>query len=126
MAELTKPYTLNFSERPYYLYAHLTSDNISEEIIRGYVSELVAESDSTGRDRIMLFRDIPVVMTEADVFHTVSESLEMLRGKKLAIVNPHAVVEKELKFGMTVGQNRGGNYAVFDNEAAAEAWLLGQ
>lgn len=126
MPEPDKPYTLNFAERPGYLYAHLTSETISEAIIRGYVSEIVAESDSTGRDRIMLVRDIPVVMTEGDVFHTVTDSLDMLRGKKLAIVNPHEVIEKELQFGMTVGQNRGGNYAVFADETAAEEWLLGQ
>lgn len=124
MTETTKPYTLNFTERPEYLYAHLTAETISADIIRGYVSEVAAKSDSTGKHRILLFRDIPVVMTEGDVFHTVSESLELLRGKKLAIVNPHAVIEKELQFGMTVGQNRGGNYAVFDNEASAETWLM--
>lgn len=124
MPEPNKPYTLTFTDRPDYLYAHLTSDTISEEIISAYVSDIVTESEAKDRHRIMLFRDIPVVMTEGDVFYTVSESLELLRGKKLAIVNPYPVIAKELNFGMTVGQNRGGNYAVFDDEGAAEAWLL--
>jgi hypothetical protein len=54
----------------------------------------------------------------------VSESLDALAGKKLALVNPHAAIEAEVNFGMTVGQNRGGNYRSFETVPDAEAWLL--
>ena len=47
-----------------------------------------------------------------------------LRGKKLALVNPHAAIQKEVEFGVTVGLNRGGNYADFTDIASAERWLL--
>lgn len=124
MNDTPKEYTLTFEVRPGYLYAHLASDKITVDIIRGYVEEIVAKSRETGLDRILLYRDIPAVLTEGEVFHTVSDSLEALRGKKLALVNPYSDIEKPLRFGMTVGQNRGGNYASFDALETAEACLL--
>ena len=119
-----KHYSLSTEERQGYLYVHLASETISEEIIRGYVAEMVEASERTHSDRIMLYRDIPAVMTEGEVFHTVSDSLQAFRGRKLALVNPYPEIMKELKFGMTVGQNRGGNYAVFESTSEAEEWLL--
>jgi len=124
MTKPSQPYELTFEDRPGYLYAHLKGDTISSEVIRSYVAEIVAKSNSTGQGRILLYRDIPAVLSEGETFFTVRESLESLRGKKLALVNPHADINKEVKFGMTVGHNRGGNYADFEDIAAAEKWLL--
>lgn len=124
MSTPPEPYELTFETRPGYLYANLRGDAISVALIRAYVAEIVAESNATGLNRIMLYRDIPAILSEAETFFTVRESLEALRGKKLALVNPHADIDKEVKFGMTVGHNRGGNYADFEDIAAAEKWLL--
>jgi hypothetical protein len=124
MAEPSDTYQLSFEVRPEYLYAELRARSISEEIIRGYVTELVAKSRESGRDRILLYRDIPAIMATYQVFSTVNESLNALRGKKLALVNPHASIDEDLEFGLTVGQNRGGNYRRFTNIPDAEAWLL--
>ena len=124
MTKPSQPYELTFEDRPGYLYAHLKGDTISSEVIRSYVAEIVAKSNSTGQGRILLYRDIPAVLSEGETFFTVRESLESLRGKKLALVNPHADINKEVKFGMTVGHNRGGNYADFEDIPSAEIWLL--
>lgn len=124
MTAPNKPYLLTFSEHPEYLYANLTGDAISAEIIRGYIGEIVARCSETGKHRILLYRDIPAVLTEGEVFHSVNESLDALIGKKLALVNPHAAIQPGIEFGMTVGQNRGGNYRSFTTVADAEAWLL--
>jgi hypothetical protein len=105
------------------LRADLTGETVSPEIIRGYIAEVVAESNETGIDRILLYRDIPAVLSAGEVFHTVSESLDALRGKKVALVNPHASIQENIDFGVTVGKNRGGNYKTFPDAAAAEAWL---
>lgn len=120
----TKPYQLIFTVHPEYIYANLTSATISAQIIRDYIGEIVARCDATGRQRILLYRDIPAVLPGYEVFHTVNESIGALTGKKLALVNPHAAIEPEVGFAMTVGQNRGGNYRSFNNVADAEAWLL--
>jgi hypothetical protein len=118
------PYLITFSVRPEYLYADLKGETISAGIIRGYIREIVAKSDETGKHRILLYRDIPAVLSGGEVFFTVSESLDALTGKKLALVNPHLAIEAAIDFGVTVGQNRGGNYRSFNNVAAAEEWLL--
>jgi hypothetical protein len=124
MTAPTGPYQLTFTVHPEYLYANLSGDTISVQIIRDYIGEIVAKCDATGKRRILLYRDIPAVLPEYEVFHTVNESLGALIGKKLALVNPHSALEPEVDFGMTVGQNRGGNYRSFNNIADAEAWLL--
>jgi hypothetical protein len=124
MAAPTKAYQLTFTVYPEYLFADLKSDTISAEIIRDYIDEIVAKCAETGMRRILLYRDIPVVLSGGEVFHTVNESLGALSGKKLALVNPHAAIEAKIDFGMTVGQNRGGNYRSFNNMPDAETWLL--
>jgi len=124
MAAPNKLYQLTFIVHPEYLYANLKSDTISVQIIRDYINELVAKCDETGLRRILLYRDIPAVLSGGEVFHTVNDSLGALAGKKLALVNPHPDIETKVDFGMTVGQNRGGNYRSFRIVAEAEAWLL--
>ena len=124
MTTPSKPYLLTFTVHAEYLYANLTADAISAEMIRDYIGEIVAKSDETGKNRILLYRDIPAVLSGGEVFFTVNQSLDALVGRKLAIVNPYANISAEIEFGVTVGQNRGGNYRSFDNVSAAEAWLL--
>lgn len=124
MSTPSKPYQLTFTIHPDYLYVDLKGETISAEIISGYIAEIVAKSDETGQHRILLFRDIPAILSGGEVFFTVNQSLETLVGKKLALVNPHKDIATAVDFGVTVGQNRGGNYRSFDNVAAAKAWLL--
>ena len=124
---MTRPvnnYQLTFTEHPAYLRADLKADTITAEIIREYIGELVAKSNETGKNRILFYRDVPAVLPPVEVFHTVSESLAALRGKKLALVNPHASIQEGVEFGVTVGKNRGGNYRTFNEVASAETWLL--
>jgi hypothetical protein len=102
----------------------LAGETISESIIRDYIADIVNECVKTGNDRILLYRDIPAVLPEGSVYHTVSASLDALRGKRVALVNPHSQLDTEVQFGVTVGQNRGGNYASFDNVDEALVWLL--
>jgi len=126
MTSSDKPYDLTFDERPGYLFAHLQGDTISVEVIRDYIAEIVVKSNATGKQRIMLYRDIPAVLPESQTFFTVSASLEALRGKKVALVNPHTALDREVEFGVTVGLNRGGNYANFNDVDTAERWLLAE
>jgi len=124
MTDPAKPYTIAFEVRPGYLYVDLKGDVISTDVIRSYVADVLEECERSGMRRIMLYRDIPVILSEAEMFYTVNESLEALRGKKVALVNPHDELQKELDFGMTVGSNRGGQYGSFIDIDDAEKWLL--
>lgn len=119
-----KPYRLEITEHPQYLYAHLSGETISAAIIREYIMEIVAKCDEMGKERILLYRDIPAILSGGEVYFTVNESLEALTGKKVALVNPHLSIESEIDFGVTVGRNRGGNYRSFNTVEDAEAWLV--
>lgn len=125
MNEFPDPYQLVFEVRDGYLYAGLKAETISQEIISGYVADVIAKAHETGKSKVLLYRDIPAVMSTHQVFGTVNDSLDAFRGIKLALVNPHAAIDEDIKFGLTVGQNRGGNYKSFNNVEDAEAWLLG-
>ena len=125
MSPLTRPYEIIFTEHPEYLYVELRGGRVSPDIIRDYIADILAKCGETGKTRILLYRDIPAVLSEGEVFHTVNESLQALSGKKLALVNPHENIRSAVEFGMTVGQNRGGNYRSFNNVAEAQEWLLG-
>lgn len=124
MASLNKNYELAFTEHPEYIYAELKGESISADIIREYVAELAAKCKETGKSRILLYRDIPAVMSGGQVYFTVTEALDPLAGKKIALVNPYKDIAKSIEFGMTVGQNRGANYRMFDNKTDAKRWLL--
>lgn len=119
-----KLYQLSFTERSEYLYVELKAEEISLSIINQYVSEIVAKSDETGKKRILLYRDIPQVLSGGEVYFTINESLRAFAGRKVALVNPHKNLESSIDFGMTVGRNRGANYKSFQTVAEAEEWLL--
>lgn len=124
MSDPGKPYELTFTEYPDFLYVNLSAERISEEIIASYVAEIVEKCDATEMDRILLHRDIPQVMPDGSVFHTVADSIRAFHGKKLALVNPHEHLDTGISFGITVGKNRGGNYASFKTDKEAIEWLL--
>ncbi|MGB4989340.1 MAG: hypothetical protein WBO10_08915 [Pyrinomonadaceae bacterium] len=121
---MNKNYELTFTEHCEYIYAELKGESISAEIIHEYVAELVAKCKETGKSRILLYRDIPAVMSGGQVFFSVAEGVEQLSGKKIALVNPYQDIAKRIEFAMTVGQNRGANYRAFDNVPDAKKWLL--
>ncbi len=123
MNDIHKQYTIEFTEYPDYLHAHLKAETVDPEIITSYIADLVERSESSGLRRILFVRDVPAALSEGQVFHTVNDSLAALAGKKIALVNPYPEITEALQFGMTVGRNRGGNYGYFETVDAARAWL---
>ena len=117
-------YQIKFTEFPDYLYVEIKGTEISVDIIASYIHKIVEKCEASGKNRILLYRDIPAVLSEGEVFYTVNQSLKALEGKRVALVNPYDVISTAVDFGMTVGQNRGGNYRSFKNVSDAEAWLL--
>lgn len=120
---MSDQFSLEFEQREGYLYAHLTSKSISIAVIEDYTGEIADKMDEIGVSRVMIYRDIPNSLPINEVYQTVVSSLERLRGKKVAVINPYMEIESDLDFGITVGKNRGGNYNVFDDVAEAEVWL---
>lgn len=123
MSDLDQTYELRLEERPGFLYAHVTAPRITEEIAFAYLDEVLAKCRARGYRRLLLHREIPAMLPDGDLFFVASEFQRRLAGIRTAFVNPVEKNSETFGFAVTVGQNRGGQYGLFDNDADAEAWL---
>ncbi len=121
---MTHPYELMLEPRPGYLYARIKADTITDKVAMRYLRKVTARCRALKCDRLLLHRDIPSMLPTGSLFFLASEFQQRVRGIRVAFVNPYPSNEPDLTFGVTVGTNRGADYAVFDNDADAEAWLL--
>jgi hypothetical protein len=64
------------------------------------------------------------MLPDGDLFFVSAEFQRRLSGIRTAFVNPFEHNREPFDFAVTVGQNRGGQYGLFDNDADGEAWLL--
>lgn len=119
-----KTFKLTFEERSGYLYACVAAPTIDRKSALEYLHSVAEQVKSREVDRLMLERDIPVMLPASDLFFTTQDFLKMIGRTRVAFVNPHTSIEEEMKFAMTIGTNRGANYRLFDNIPDAEAWLL--
>jgi hypothetical protein len=124
MSRPTHPYELSFEERPGYLYARVTAEVIDREMAMAYLTEVAERANRTNTTCLMLHRDIPEMLPDGILFFVTAEFQQMIVGIKTAFVNPHISNEDAFKFAITVGLNRGANYNIFNNDDAAETWLL--
>lgn len=118
------PYTLTFEERPGYLYARVSAGTIDAETAIEYLFKVAEKCDEIKCDRLMLERDIPVMLPTGDLFFTTQKFLERIKDIRVAFVNPHAPIREDMKFAIMIGTNRGALYSLHDNTASAERWLL--
>lgn len=123
--ESDRLYRLTFEERPEYLYACIVSKTVDREMALEYLSLVAQKCSELRTRRLMLHRDIPVMLPDSDLFFTTKDFLEMIGGTRTAFVNPHQKIAEGMEFAITIGNNRGANYRVFDNDTAAEDWLIG-
>jgi hypothetical protein len=126
MTTPTKPFELTFEDRTSYLYARVNAETIDRPNALKYLKEVADRCNDTGCERLMLCRDIPVMLSDADLFFTTTDFLKMIGTTRVAFVNPHAEIAKEMDFAILIGSNRGGNYKLFNNEFEAETWLTSQ
>jgi hypothetical protein len=124
MANGPQQYQLAFEDRKGYLYAHVTADEISEETALEYLATAIDRCRQTNNSRLMIFRDVPVMLTTGSLFFVAKRFHELTEGIKVAFVSPHPLLLEELDFAAMVGTNRGAEYRAFGDPDAAEAWLL--
>jgi len=122
--ESEKPYKLSFEQRENYLYARVEAETIDRPTALEYLSEVARQCARLDAKRLLLDRDIPVMLPDAELFNTTTDFLEMIRGTRAAFVNPYQDLTDAFDFAMVVGLNRGADYRRFDNTEAAEKWLL--
>jgi hypothetical protein len=122
--ESVVPYKLSFEERPDYLYAYIEAESIDRPVALEYLSEVARYCARIAAKRLMLHRDIPVMLPDADLFNTTTDFLEMIRGTRAAFVNPYQDLTEAFDFAMVVGLNRGADCKLFNTVEDAEIWLL--
>lgn len=125
MNDLTKPYDLIFETRPQYLYARVTSETISPEMVVEYLHEVTEKCRKLAHTRLMIERDIPATLSETDIFFTGTEFAHMgIEAIRIAFVDGRAENTDHLEFAMLVANNRGGHVELFHSVPDAESWLI--
>ena len=124
MADIFKSYVLTWDERLGYLYAHLWSHQMTAEIAFEYLREAAEKCKELGYDKLLIYRDVPVMLPDADLFEATTFFLKLMEGRRVAFVNPHAEIAEDMDYAVTIGTNRGANYRLFNNFEPAEKWLL--
>lgn len=124
MNDQSGQYTLEFEELPNHLRVTVRSDVWTPEIALDYnrrVAEKVSELDP---ERILIFRDVSVTLHSGAVFPLMSEFVEGVGARKVAVVNPFPSLREDLKFAIRIATNRKAKYMLFENIPEAEAWLM--
>jgi hypothetical protein len=121
-----KPYKIAFEDYGDHLHARIEGEADSYEISQMYWAEIAAECEKRGTKKLFveerLEQQIPSI---ADTYQTAAERHEMgLAGIKIAFYDAIADQLDQNQFGELVARNRGVNVKVFDDTAAALAWLL--
>jgi hypothetical protein len=117
------PYELKLEQRDGYLYALVNATAMDRDIAMAYLSEIAAECDRLNCEGVLIERNVPVMLPDADLFFVTNAFLEMIDGRRVAFVNPHEPIEQDMAFAVTIGTNRGANYKLFDDVESAEQWL---
>ncbi len=116
-------YELYFEPRDDYLYVLVRSETINVDTAIAYLEEIAAKCKELKYKCILLERDIPVILTGADLFFATNYFLNITKGKRVAFVNPHNTVDEDMDFAILVARNRGASHRVCRTVEAAEKWL---
>ena len=117
------PYELTFERRPGYLYALIRAADIDRPTALAYLREIAEEAERLGCDRVLLERDIPVMLPEADLFFTTHDFFEMMTGRKVAFINPHFPIAEDMDYAVGIASSRGAHFRLCSDVAGAEQWL---
>jgi hypothetical protein len=120
----SRKYQLTFEERRDYLYANVRAEKVSIAEAQAYLKEIAETCRSKGYSSVLIDREIPTLLNVGDLFYTTDQFTTLMLGIKVAFVNGHDAIHKNIQFGITVAQNRGGMFSVHKNTSDAENWLL--
>lgn len=117
-------YQLTVTGKKDYLHAVVTGQNTRENVM-SYLEDVLRECVSRNCSRVLIEERLegPRLGT-MDVFDIAAEGSRNARGKLQAIAYVDVNVQGDLmRFAEQVAVNRGLPIGVFNNVAAAEAWL---
>ena len=116
---------LDLTEHENYLEARMTAASLDKGQIEDYLRAIRTKLNDVQARHLLIYRDVKNVPSTIDLFTIVIEFLQTIRGTQVALVNPHQELDEQLNFMITVARNRGGNFRLFSDEAAAISWLTG-
>ncbi len=120
---LQRPYQLTFETKPNYLYARVVAPVINRTIKLDYLAELLIKCAEVRCDQILLERDIPMMMSKRDIESTLDDVLRASENVRIAFVNPHKPIEKDMRRFVNLGKRRGGQFRYFADQEDAQKWL---
>lgn len=124
MADLNRPYIIDFKMRRGYLFAKVTSDSMSLDISIACATDIAKKSTECGTKNILLLRDVQGTMPDSDLFLASTHLIDLTKGKRVAFVNPYPEIAEDLEFAVRIGTNRGAVHRLFGSVESAEKWLL--
>jgi len=124
MSAPTPAYELTFERHDGYLLAHVTADDITEELVADYLRAIAHKCNSTHSHCLIIDRNIPKILRIGALFLVATEFRRLIGDTRVAFVNPYPEISEALDFGIEVVNNRGADFRLFDDIASAEHWLL--
>lgn len=118
------PYELTFIEKDGFLHVVVRSQTIDRDSACSYLSKVAEKCDSDGYTRVLIERDIPVMLPFADLFLTTEYFLGLMKGRRVAFVNSHSSNGEDMNLAIMIGTNRGASYELFSDSESAMEWLL--
>ena len=126
MNEPPKPYQLRIEDRERYLYAYVKAESMTGETALDYFGKIAAEAARLRRRRVLLERDIPVMLSAGPLFFATQEFIGLFKGKRVVFVNPYPELDPDMELSVTIATNRGAEHNVVRDIDTAEKWLLRQ
>lgn len=118
-------YTIEFQQRPKYLYALVSGRHDNIENARKCWLEMLDACHKFDYRKLLVEENIEGNISMEEMYKLASEFPEMgFRDILVAFVDLHPSHQKLNRFGETVATNRGGRVRVFDTVAEAKEWIL--
>src|SRR5688572_7191530 len=102
MCDRATQYDLTFEERPGYLYANVKDTSMSEEMSAAFLGEIADKCAELGISRVIINRDVPVIINSSSLFFSMQVIVKILRGLKVAVLNPFPSNDEALNFAVVV------------------------
>lgn len=120
----SNPYSLSYEVRTDYLYVLIEGEQISSDIARSYWNNIISLSRKTNSKRMLVNKEIPLVLSPAKLFQLGSElAADGFQSCKVTICDRHATPDG-MVFSENVIRNRGLNGRAFTELDEATNWLI--
>lgn len=120
----SKQFTIAFDDRTDYLYACVTADSYSYQIVSGYCEEISTECKKNSHAKVLIEENIAESVSMVEMYKiTTQVPQKFLAGIQIAFVDDFPEQSNLNKFGEIVAVHAGVHGRVFTNVTEAEEWL---